>query len=528
MDIQSRLRAARVHLSKRAYEEAHAACIEVLQHEPTNADAFFLLGILTADHENHAKAVELFDRALSSAPSHAEALAQKARSLIALNRREDALVAIQSASQQPALDAYTLDTIGVVYSRAGRHADAIPYYQRAVEAAPNNAEYRYNHGAALQFLGQMDAARATYRKAIEINPDDARSHAGIVTITKQTEADNDIAALTNLFPRFENDATASLNIGHAIAKAYDDLGDGVQALQWLHRAKAGKKSELKHDPVFDAEIFEQARMTAGLPLQETPEAGGPVFITGMPRTGTTLVDRILSAHSQVTPAGELTDFGLLLKQAVRSPGPYVLDAGTLKAGLGADLSAIGAAYIERVRKSLDISAPMFTDKMPLNILYAPLLLKALPGARVICLKRHPADTVLSNYRQLFATSFSYYNYAYDLETTARYYAQFERLVDHFSASLPKTRFTSVQYEGVVADIESETRRLLEFCGLEFEQACVDFHTNKAPVATASSAQVRQPLYTSALARWKRYRPGLDPALNVLVDEGCLDPSDLTD
>ncbi|MEM9359611.1 MAG: sulfotransferase [Pseudomonadota bacterium] len=528
MSIETNLRAAETALARRAYRDAHGACMKVLQLDPQNAQAFYLLGVLTADHDNHRKALELFDRALVSDVSHGAAMVQKARSLIALNQRDQALEVAYQAAQMPGLDAYALDTIGVVYSRAGRHEQAITLYESALEKAPDRASYHYNYGAALQFMGRMDEARRAYRQAIACDPKDARSYAAIVTITKQTRAQNDIVSLETMFPDFAQDTSASLNIGHAIAKAYDDLGQADRAMDWLHKAKARKVQDLNYDPDFDAAIFRQARKLTDLSMVTDPDPAGPIFITGMPRTGTTLVDRIVSGHSRVTPAGELTDFGLLLKRAARSPGPYVLDAPTLAAAAKAHLPALGEAYQDQIRETIGITTPAFTDKMPLNILYAPVILSAMPNARVICLRRHPADTVLSNYRQLFATSFSYYNYAYDLEATARYYAQFDRLVAHFSDTLPEQRFTTVQYEGVVADIESETRRLLDFCDLPFEQACVDFHTNQAPVATASSAQVRQPLFTSSLARWKRYRPGIDPALNVLIEEGCLSEADLTD
>lgn len=526
MTIEDLIQQAQERLAQKAYKEAHALCLAVLKRAPTNPDAYYLLGVLTADHDNHRKAVELFDRALGAQPDHASAWAQKARSLIALNERDLALEAAHRAAQGSTLDAYTLDTLGVVFTRAGRHAAAIDYYQRAVAIAPDRGDYLYNYGAALQFLGRLDDARSIYRRAIECNPADARAYAGIVTITKQTETNNDIQKLIRLFPRFSDDANASLNIGHAISKAYEDLGDGARALEWLHQAKAQKKLTLKYEPEFDRAIFSQAERLAETQVSRDVDAPGPIFITGMPRTGTTLTDRILSSHSQVTSAGELTDFGLLLKRAVQTAGPYVLDGPTLAASCDVDLFEIGEQYQRRVRETVSIETATFTDKMPLNILYAPLLLQAIPNARVICLLRHPADTVLSNYRQLFATSFSYYNYAYGLETTAHYYAQFRRLVERFSQNLPDTRFTTVTYESVVADIETETRRLLSFCGLEFEQACVDFHNNAAPVATASSVQVRQPLYTSALARWKRYRPGIDPALEVLINEGVMDRSEL--
>ena len=198
----------------------------------------------------------------------------------------------------------------------------------------------------------------------------------------------------------------------------------------------------------------------------------------------------------------------------------VLDPETLDAAAGADLTQLGAGYLQSVRDSLGL-AGRFTDKMPLNILLAPVILAALPDARVICLRRHPADTVLSNYRQMFATSFSYYNYAYTLEDAARYVVQFDRMVRHFEHVLSPERFTVVHYERVVADLESEARRLLDFCGLPFEDQCLAFHENAAPVATASSAQVREPLYTTALGRWKRYEAGLKPALDILEAAGCL-------
>ncbi|MFN3213830.1 MAG: tetratricopeptide repeat-containing sulfotransferase family protein [Henriciella sp.] len=528
MSVSQLLEEAQKLLAQKAYRDAHARCLTVLQQDPKNHLAYYLLGILTADHANHAKAVELFDRALGFAPDHAPSHAQKARNLLTLNQREAALDAVKQASLIKDLTPFTLDTLGVVLSRAGRHEEAIPFYQKAVAGAPNQPEYFYNYGAALQFIGKMEEAREAYSKVIALDPLDARARAAMVTITKQTADENDIAELEALFPRFSQDANASLNIGHAIAKAYEDLQDGANALIWLEKAKVKKRQELNYDPSFDARVFEQACALAGdLPIA-APDAPGPIFIVGMPRTGTTLVDRILSSHSQVSPAGELTDFGLLLKQQVKSPGPFVLDGPTLAAGKSAPLEELGAAYIRRVRETVGIETPIFTDKMPLNVVYAPLILKAIPNARVICLLRHPADTVLSNYRQLFATSFSYYNYAYDLEATARYFTWFKHMVEQFENALPNTRFTTVRYESVVADIDTETRRLLDFCGLPFEQACIDFHTNRAPVATASSAQVRQPLYTSSLARWKRYRPGIDPALNILVEAGCMDATELID
>lgn len=508
-------------LSQRAYREAHALCVDVLKTEPGNAEAFYLLGLLTSDHANFARAEELFRAAIERAPGHAGAHAQRARCLIALSRRAEAIEAARLSGALLPGDAFTLDTIGVVLSRAGLHGEALPFYARATAGDPGNANYQYNYGAALQFAGEMGGARAAYRACAAADPDDTRGLPAIVQITRQTGERNEIAALEKLFAAHADDPDAALRTGHALAKAHEDLKAPDAALHWLARAKAGKRAHLSHDAGADAALFDAAIRAAGTLRGRTSAAGGaPVFICGMPRTGTTLVDRILSSHSALTSAGELTDLALCLKRLTQTKSNLVLDPETLDASAGSDLTQLGERYMLSVRDSLGLTG-RFTDKMPLNILLAPVILAALPEARVICLRRHPADTVLSNYRQMFATSFSYYNYAYTLEDTARYFVQFDRMVRHFEAVLPPERFTVVHYERVVADLETEARRLLDFCGLPFEEQCLAFHENAAPVATASSAQVREPLYTTALGRWKRYEAGLKPALDILEAAGCL-------
>jgi tetratricopeptide (TPR) repeat protein len=499
--------------------------MQILESDPASADAFALLGILAADHGNHAKAVELFARGLKTDPEHTRALAYKARSLIALLRREEAVEAARTAARLKPGEAHTLDTLGVVFSRAGLHAEAVPFYEAAIRANPGPANFHYNLGAALQFIGEMDAARTAYEACLERNPRDTRALSAIVQITRQTAEANQLDRLEEAFDATSADPEDALRVGHALAKAHDDMGHAAEALDWLKRAKAAKWASLSYDPADDAALFETAMSLAGQPPAGPGyEDAAPVFIVGMPRTGTTLVDRILSGHSLVTSAGELADFGLSLKRLADTPSRYVLDAETLSAAAHVDPATLGHMYMDRVRATLGLTG-RFIDKLPLNAIYTPAILAALPNARVICLRRHPADTVLSNYRQLFATRFPYYNYAYDLEACARYYVGFDRMIRHFRETLPVQQFREIHYENVVADIEGETRKLLDFCGLEFEAACVAFHQNTSPVATASAAQVREPLYTRSLARWKRYEAGLAPALDILEAAGCIDAAE---
>ncbi|MEZ5946021.1 MAG: sulfotransferase [Hyphomonas sp.] len=524
-DERGKLAEAARLLAAKSYRQAHALCLDVLTANPNSAEAYYLLGILTAEHGNHAKAIELFDRALRADDQHVGALAQKARSQMA---RLDRAKAVETAGKAAALtsdDPLTLDTLGVVFSRAGLHERAVPFYAAAIAAQPGEANFHYNHGAALQFIGRMEEAREAYESCLALTPHDTRALSALVQIRKQTHDSNDLARLEAAFAATSEDADDALRVGHALAKAHEDMGNADEALDWLKKAKAAKWAAIRYDPATDEALFSTARHQAGALRGKAGQAGpAPIFIVGMPRTGTTLIDRILSSHSLVTSAGELADFGMALKRLSGTQSNKVLDQETLAAAERVDLAALGRAYAQSVRATLGLEG-RFIDKLPLNIFYAPAILAALPDARIICLRRHPADTVLSNYRQLFATRFPYYDYAYDLEACARYYVGFDRMVAHYSEVLSPDRFRQVRYERVVADIEGEARALLDFCGLAFEPACLSFHENAAPVATASSAQVREPLNTRSLARWKRYEAGLKPALDILEAAGCLDPAE---
>lgn len=506
---------ARRLLQRKAYRECHAICLNVLKLQPNNAEAFVILGLLTAEHRNVAKALELFQRAIRAGEQTGEAEAHAARCLIALNRRDEAVSMAQAAANRAPTDAIVLDTIGVVLSRAGHHETALPYYQQAVEADPSEASYHYNLGAALQFLGRFDAAKAAFRSCLKLNPDESRALVALASMGGTNDASLIPALEAAWQARDVNDADQALQLAHALARSFEDQQDPDTAMRWLERGKQQKRAGLRNREEEDKACFAAAvELAANLPIDPVPGSGGPIFIVGMPRTGTTLTDRILSSHPDVTSAGELSDFSVLLKRQTQTPGPYVLNAETLHAAQRIDLPALGQAYLDKVSATLGLTG-RFVDKMPLNAFFTPIILAAIPNARAVCLRRHAADTVLSNYRQLFATAFSYYAYAYDLKATARYVVKFFNLIDEYETALPASRFKILDYESLVADQEEQTRQLLAFCGLSFDPACLNFHENQAPVATASATQVRQPLYSSSMGRWKSYRPALDPALEIL-------------
>lgn len=506
-----------MHLSRGAYREAHALCMEVLRRDPQAGQAWFLLGILTVEHGNHAKGAELFEKAAILDPVSARTHAHLGRALVALNQQDAARQAADRAAALKPQDALTLDTIGVVYSRTGFHDRAVDFFEKAYSLDPTSASFAYNLASARQFIGDFAGAETAYAAALRLDPGYYKAWSSRVALAKQTPAANFVSELEALFDPGEKDPDPALHIGHALAKSYEDLGDHPTSLDWLNKAKAGKRRQLAYDHADDAAIYAAAARTAdegqgGHPSDE------PIFVVGLPRTGTTLVDRILSSHHAVTSAGELSNFALIAKRMADTPSNRVLDVKTLEATTGLDMAALGRAYVDSTRP-LTTPDGRFVDKMPLNAVYAGLIHRALPNARIVCLRRGAMDSVLSNYRQLFATGFSYYNYAYDLAETARYYVLFDRLVAHWRAALPPDRFTEIAYEDLIADQEGETRRLLTFCGLDWDERCLAFHENPNPVATASSVQVRSPLHAGSIGRWRRYGEAVEPALAVLRAAG---------
>lgn len=503
-------------LGQRDFRRAHALCIDVLQQRPDDAEALFLLGVLAAEHGQHAKAVELYGRSLMQRPASAETLAQLGRSRIALQQPRLALEAARAALALRPGAAPVLDTLGVVLTRAGAHDEAVTPFRAAVAATPTNPEYQYNLGAALQFIGDFRGAEAAYRAALAVLPSHHRAWSALAQVAPRL-APADVAAIEAQLAVDSLSPDAELQLCHARAKSAEDAGDCIAAMRWLQRGKARKRAALDAPPPDEDALFAAAQRTAALATRGGGHASAePIFIVGMPRTGTTLVERILSSHPDVFAAGELGHFALALKRAAGTPSPFVLDAATLDAAQGLDLAAVGAAYLDSTRPRTG-HTPRFIDKMPLNVLLAGVIATALPEARIVCLKRHPLDTCLSNYRQLFATGFSYYHYAYDLIDTGRWWQRFDALTRVWREQLGG-HYIEVHYEDVVDDLEGQARRLLALCGLDWHPACIDFHRNAAPVATASAVQVRQPLYRSALGRWQRYGAALDPLRALLADD----------
>jgi tetratricopeptide (TPR) repeat protein len=408
-------------------------------------------------------------------------------------------------------------TAAQTFTLAGAHELALMQWRKAAALAPENAAVWSGLAAAQQNLGDIDGAIGSLRRAIAADPNNAYAYYALTATERQTVTENHIAALERIFAIPDSDGMNSLQAGHALAKTYEDLRNLPKSFEWLGRAKRIRGRSHVYD-------LERNRLAAdaAMELARGPANGfasqEPIFIVGLPRTGTSLVDRIVSNHPEVSSAGELTNFSELMKAIAQTGPAFTFEAVTLNAAKNIDVAALGKAYVESTRP-ITGSTPHFIDKAPINYMLAGLIHRALPNARIICLVREPMDACLSLYRQMIPTNNWYYDYIYRLEDTAKAYAVHRKVVAHWREKLPADRFMEIRYEDIVADLEGQTRKLIAFCGLDWDERCLSFHENRSAITTPSAAQVRQPIYASSIGRWKKYGALLDPLRTALRAEG---------
>jgi tetratricopeptide (TPR) repeat protein len=512
--------------------DAHQHCLAILALDQDFADAWFLCGVIAAHNGQVKKSIEIFNKAIALAPDNAEYLSELGKQLVALRETRQALHTAQQAYALSPSRAPVLNTLGTVFSHCGDHATALACYERAVRSLQNTtaasvnppagwqADLYFNLGAALQFAGRFADAEHAYEQAIALQPKLYKAHSALSLLRPQTAGRNHLQRLQSLRSGVLTPQD-QLHLGHAIAKEQEDLqnyGDSLVSLAWAKQAQA---AQVAYCSGADAALFAGIRQifTADIcaAKEQACDSPEPIFIVGMPRTGTTLVEQILASHSQVYAAGELQNFPLLVKRMTQSPSADVLDLETLQRSVHLDTAALGTAYIDSTRPATGHTAH-FIDKLPLNMLYIGLIKCALPNAKLICLRRDPMDTCLSNYRQLFATNFKYYYYNHDLLDCGRYFIEFDRLMRHWREVMPGA-FHELQYEMLVENPERATRELLTHCGLPWEEQCLSFHQRTTSVATASAVQVRQDIYTSSVNRWQRYGDALQPLYELLKSAG---------
>ncbi len=436
--------------------------------------------------------------------------------LYGLDRAQEALAEIEPVlTRQPNL-AEALGLRAAIRVQLGDAEGAITDYAAALAVDPGQPRLWLSQGHALKIVGRQAAAVAGYRQSLALAPTQGEAWWSLANLKTWRFEPGDLDAMTGLLARDDLGPDDRAHLGFALGKGLEDAGRHGEAFEHYRQANARRRAVTPYDA--DAHhAFVQRTMAVFTPafLASQAEVGcaapDPIFVVGLPRSGSTLVEQILASHSAVEGASELADLtGIARGLAASSPYPESLAALAPE-----DFAALGEAYLARTRVHRKLGRAHFVDKFPGNFLHAGLIHLILPRARIIDVRRHPLGGCLSIFKQHFAQGQAY---SYDLTDLGRYHADYVALMAHFDAVLPG-RIHRVSYEALVEDTEAEVRRLLAYCGLPFESQCLRFHETRRAVRTASSEQVRQPIFRDGLDQWRRFEPWLGPLKAALGREG---------
>jgi len=502
------------------WHEAQALTTTLLPLAPRHAGVYGIAGVVSMELQQTSQAEEYLRRATELDPARADFATLHAKALAMLGLWNATLMAADKSLALSSGDPVTLDALGIIYAKAQAHAQAVSAFARAVDLLPENASLRFNLATSLIAIGDVDAAESELQKVVSLDPVYWPAHLALSQIRRQTPDRNHVDLLQSLVTQYPHDIEASIHLNMALAKEYEDLAEYPQAFDHLVRGNAAVNSTRPYSQERDVALFDALMhafpssqpITAGYPTDE------PIFIVGMPRSGTTLAERIISSHPAVYAAGELQNFAMALQRASGQRAPLMHSPENIaKAVATIDWYQLGSDYLSSARL-VSRPEPRFVDKLPHNFLYLGFIAKALPKAKIICLRRDAMDTCLSNFRQLFDRSTSVFDYSSSLLDSGRYYLLFERLMAHWQQVIPG-RILDVHYEDLVNQQEPTSRQMLDFCGLPWNDNCLHFESNPAPVATFSALQVRSPMYKSSLMRWMNYEAQMSELKGLLLDGG---------
>jgi tetratricopeptide (TPR) repeat protein len=481
--------------------------------------AGWLLGsiaALFADKKDMALA--LVEERLATVPGDVQCLLQKAECLLALGRRAEALSSANEAALHAAKDVVALDAVGTFLVYAAEHSRALDIYDQAVAADRKSTAVLGKRAEVHRFLGNFDFSARDHEAVLALSPSNPDALRGLAELRRQSADRNSIAAMEAALSAAPAGSEDITTLHYGLAKSYEDLGEYAAGWRHLSAASALQRARYRYDPAHERAVID--RIIAGFPNVEPVAADTtgeqPIFIVGLPRTGTTLVERILGNHSQVHSAGELPALAEAVGAVIDQTKPALTEGWLgFAAALGElDGASIAREYLARSRSRRG-EKPRFSDKQTANFFYCALIFRAFPSARIVHLTRHPLAACHAIYKTRFYGTFTFSN---DLAELGDFYVAYRRLMAHWHKILPG-RIMDLAYEDIVTQLEPTTRRLLDYVGLPFEEACLEFYRNPAATMTASSVQVRKPIYDSSLHLWRNFAAELAPLRARLEEAG---------
>ncbi len=467
---------------------------------------------------DYMKAVELAEAAARLVPNDPGGHLHLSVCLARADNEARAVEAAKRAAELVPDNPVVLSHVATMLSRLDENETAKALYEKALRLEPGNAQDHYNLATVLQFLGDLEGAEASCDRALTLNPDLYETQFVRSRLRKQTPERNHVSELETARRKPGKLPIEHTIVCYALAKEYEDLGEFETSFTVLKEGADTYRNSI------DFNVRTETNHMAALIEVFSPEvcsdaaegnpADAPIFVLGLPRTGTTLVERIYASHSQVVSAGELPNFLLMMERLAREAFPDSHKNKLIEDALKLRPAELGAVYMKSVAARYK-EAGKFVDKLPANFLYIGFIRRSLPNATIVELKRHPMDACYAMYKMLFN---QIYPASYDLDDLAAYYIHYRKLMDHWHERFPG-QITTVAYEDLVADQEAQSRRLLKAAGLPWEDQVLEFHKTKSASATASAPQVRSPVYASSVQLWRRYETQLAPLAEKLTAAG---------
>lgn len=497
------------------HEAAEKIYRDILQKDPDQAEAARLLAGIASRNKRYREAEVFLQKAVSVAPRHLRAWVDLANAQREQDKFQEAIASAGTVVELAPESADSYMVLAGAQGASGDHSKAIESYRRALEIAPDRAAVYCGMAHHQKTIGMQDAAIASYRQAINIKPDHAEAYWSLANLKTFRFEDTEVAAMESLLNSGDLADEFRCQVHNALGLEYEARKNFDQAFENFTGCNRIRRKAENYDPVetegmhdrlvtlFDAPFLERNAGADAAPVT-------PIFVVGLPRSGSTLIEQILASHSLVEGTHELGELSRAVQKARKSSRKKQRFPEALQDIDVAAWQDIGAEYLRRTEVYRS-GLPYFIDKNPNNFIFAGVLKLALPNCRIIDARRHPLDSCFGSYKQLFASG---QPFSYDMTELGEYYLQYDRLMKHWQQVLPGF-VLDVPYEAVVADLEFQVRRMLDFCGLPFEDACLRFFETERAVKTASSEQVRRPIYASSVNLWRNYEPHLDELVHIL-------------
>jgi len=502
---------------KQQLEEAEFSYRRALQIRPNYTEAASNLSTLLMQQKRYDDALRNLGDILKLQPKHVPTLVTVARAQLMRGAHATAERAAKMALDEDpeSADAYTV--LGQINHELDRYEESLLNYEKALKIKPESLEALNFYGIALKSLGRMDDARSMFARALELQPDAIGAYSNIVDLENFSKDDRLFKAMIGILEKAkDSNEERYMALHFALGKAYEDMKEYPKSLEHYSIGAKLKRAILKYDEAEVFGFFDSIRRTfseeyfANRPY-EGLSTSLPIFIVGMPRSGSTLTEQIISSHPDVYGAGEIKLLSQCLgnlRQRYPNLPRFPQMATAMKTHQFAN---VANAYLNELT-AMSSTALRITDKLLTNYYFVGFINTLFPNAKIIHTMRNPVDTCLSAYSKLFKDDMPH---SYDLTEIGRYYKKYEELMEHWRRALPAGVMLDVQYENVVADAETHARKIIEFCGLPWNDACLNFHKSDRPVKTASVSQVRKPIYGSSVNRWERYGDGLKPLIDAL-------------